>query len=235
MLVDWYQSPLLTPDLQKWCTWIYKLSPSKSQDECAIAELFKILKLLSSRTSVSFATASDLGQPSVLNVQFTCTSILGSVQVCSLGQPRHSEIKFVLFCFQVSLLSKKEIKRRKWGGKYGGEGKYWYFWQPFLSPPTLQGLVKSIGIFCCRIADERTNCLVTPFERLASPAHHSTMLRGMQFLVSEWAHWESSLRPPQGSTDVNPQRREFFVSHTSKECCGSGRHICDLSVSVSAN
>ena len=113
MLVDWYQSPLLTPDLQKWCTWIYKLSPSKSQDECAIAELFKILKLLSSRTSVSFATASDLGQPSVLNVQFTCTSTLGSVQVCSLGQPRHSEIKFVLFCFQVRMKSKKEITIRQ--------------------------------------------------------------------------------------------------------------------------
>lgn len=139
MLVDWYQSPLLTPDLQKWCTWIYKLSPSKSQDECAIAELFKILKLLSSRTSVSFATASDLGQPSVLNVQFTCTSILGSVQVCSLGQPRHSEIKFVLFCFQVSLLSKKEIKRRKWGGKDGGGGEVLVFLTTFPFPPHFTG------------------------------------------------------------------------------------------------
>lgn len=73
------------------------------------------------------------------------------------------------------------------GEGWGGRGSTGIFDNLSLPPPspTLQGLVKSIEIFCCRIADERTNCLVTPFERLALPAHHSTTLRGMRFLVSE--------------------------------------------------
>lgn len=71
------------------------------------------------------------------------------------------------------------------GEGWGGGRSTGIFDNLSFPPPTLQGLVKSIGIFCCRIADERTNCLVTPFERLALPAHHSTTLRGMWFLVSE--------------------------------------------------